>query len=105
MFLAIAVLGIGLGLTVLAAWRVVVIGSDIKAEYRVPRGVLGGLVSTITLLLLCVAILAVWATVIVTLFFMKTGGASGIPLGLALFGFPLVWAFCESIFAASLRVK
>ena len=44
---------------------------------------------------LLLSLLAFWGTVIFTFFFMKSGGASGIPLGIALIAFPLIYAFSE----------
>ena len=51
-------------------------------------------------LLLLSSLIVLWGIVIVTFFFMKSGGASGIPLAFGGVAFPIAWGVSELLIAA-----
>jgi hypothetical protein len=63
------------------------------------RGPISGLIGSVGVLILGLAVLAYWCTIglYVFMFIFGTGGgeASGIPLGFALIAFPFVHGFAE----------
>jgi hypothetical protein len=71
-----------------------VLSGDMKA-----RGPISGLIGSVGVLILGLALLAYWCTIglYVFMFIFGTGGgeASGIPLGFALIAFPFVHGFAE----------
>ena len=98
--LAIGMLVGLLALNVLGAKRLLGIARDLlKGELR-PRNHLAGLLGGLVWLLLAVGLLGVIGVVIATFFFMNAGSASGIPLAMALVGFPIACLLGEWLFSA-----
>lgn len=99
-FFAVVLLGGSLAIAVYAAIRLYQVIRDLSNGALTPRNALGMLFGGFTCLFLAASLLVLGATIIVTLFFMKPGGASGIPLGIALFTLPWAWLLSEFLFAA-----
>lgn len=96
---AIGVLVGILALNVLCAKRLVRVARDLRNGDLRPKNVLAGVFGGIVWLFLAACLLVVVGTMIVTFFFMKSGSASGIPLAMAMTGFPLACALGEWLFS------
>lgn len=86
-------------INVFASVRVVQVAREILRGDLRPRNMVCGAIGGLMWLLFAACLLVVIGVVIGTFFFMSKT-MSGIPLGLAVSGFPLVWVFSEMLFRA-----
>jgi hypothetical protein len=75
--------------------RLVQIVRDLADGSLISRDPVLGVLGFLGVALLAIAILAVWTTAFITFFGMRSGSASGVPFGIALFGFPFAHALSE----------
>ncbi len=90
----IAFLLLAMGL--LATWRFWQITSQILRGRLRNRGNSAlAFLGSVFYIVFAVAMLGMWLTVVVTFGFMKSGAASGVPLGIALLAVPVTYVVCE----------
>lgn len=81
----------------LATWRCVQMGKQfVRGELRARSGFgFFSLIGSFAYAVFALVVLAFWLVVVGSLFFMKTGGASGVPFALALVAVPITYLCCE----------